>query len=42
MVSVLLPTVEWGPACEQVAAQLDSGDELLVVCDTDSDPVAAL
>jgi hypothetical protein len=24
MVSVLLPTVEWGPACEQVAAQLES------------------
>jgi hypothetical protein len=41
MVSVLLPTVEWGPACEQVAAQLESDDELLVVCDTDSDPVAS-
>lgn len=41
MVSVLLPTVEWGPACEQVAAQLESDDELLVVCDADSDPVAS-
>ncbi|EJN61102.1 glycosyltransferase [Halogranum rubrum] len=40
MVSVLLPTVEWGLACEQVASQLGADDELLVVCDTDSDPVA--
>lgn len=40
MVSVLLPTVEWGPVCEQLTAQLDGDDELLVVCDTESDPVA--
>jgi hypothetical protein len=39
--SVILPTREWGVACEQLSAQLDPGDELLVVCDTGSDPVAA-
>lgn len=39
--SVLLPTVEWTAACEEVAAQLRPADELLVVCDTDADPVAA-
>lgn len=41
MVSVLLPTVEWGLACEQVASQLGADDELLVICDTDADPVAS-
>lgn len=40
-VSVILPTREWGVACEQLSAQLAPGDELLVVCDTDTDPVAA-
>jgi hypothetical protein len=39
-VSVLLPTLEWGPACEQVAAGLRPGDELLILCDTETDPVA--
>lgn len=39
-VSVILPTLEWGTACEQLVAQLEPDDELLVVCDTDADPVA--
>ena len=38
--TVLLPTTEWGPACEEVAAGLADGDELLVLCDTAADPVA--
>lgn len=38
-VSVVLPTRTWGPACENLAAQLGDGDELLVVCDTPADPV---
>lgn len=38
--SVILPTLEWGTACEQLAAQLGPDDELLVICDSDSDPVA--
>lgn len=38
--SVLLPTVRWTDACEEVASQLGPDDELLVVCDDDSDPVA--
>jgi hypothetical protein len=39
-VSVLLPTMEWNTACEQLAAQLKPNDELLVVCDSERDPVA--
>ncbi|SFR62256.1 Glycosyl transferase family 2 [Halogeometricum rufum] len=39
--SVLLPTVRWTDACDDVAAQLRPEDELLVVCDGDDDPVAA-
>jgi len=39
--SVLLPTVEWTAACDQVAAQLRDGDELFVICDTEDDPVAS-
>lgn len=39
-VSVLLPTVTWTDACGQMAAQLQDGDELLVICDTEDDPVA--
>jgi hypothetical protein len=39
-VSVVLPTLEYGVACEQLAAQLRPGDELLIVCDTAADPVA--
>lgn len=38
--SVLLPTVEWTSACEEVAAQLGPDDELLVICDSPADPVA--
>ena len=40
LVSIILPTLEWGTACEQLAAQLEPDDELLVVCDTASNPVA--
>lgn len=40
-VSVLLPTVEWNAACDQLAAQLGPDDELLVLCDTERDPVAS-
>lgn len=39
-VSVLLPTVEWNRSCDQLAAQLGPDDELLVICDTERDPVA--
>jgi hypothetical protein len=39
-VSVLLPTLEWGPVCEELADQLGPNDELLVLCDSDRDPVA--
>lgn len=39
-VSVLVPTPEWTPACEDLAGQLRAGDELLVICDSASDPVA--
>ena len=38
--SVLLPTVRWTDACDEVAAQLRGDDELLVVCDDADDPVA--
>lgn len=38
--SVLLPTVRWTPVLESVATQLESGDELLVVCDSRDDPIA--
>lgn len=40
-VSVLLPTVEWNIACDQLAAQLRPGDELLVICDREDDPLAS-
>lgn len=33
-ISVILPTTGWNDACEEIAAQLRPGDELLVVCDT--------
>lgn len=39
-VSVLLPTLEWGPACEELADQIGPTDELLLICDRESDPVA--
>ncbi|ESP89503.1 glycosyltransferase family 2 protein [Candidatus Halobonum tyrrellensis] len=38
--SVLLPTVRWTDACDEVAAQLNEDDELLVVADSPADPVA--
>lgn len=38
--SVILPTVEWTTACTDVAEQLEPGDELLVVCDNETDPIA--
>ncbi|WP_280588255.1 glycosyltransferase [Halorubrum sp. Boch-26] len=38
--SVLLPTVRRTEACSDVAAQLGEDDELLIICDTDDDPVA--
>ena len=40
-VSVLLPTVEWGPACAELAEQVEPADELLILCDTENDPVAS-
>lgn len=40
-VSVLLPTVEWGPACAELAEQVEPADELLILCDTERDPVAS-
>ena len=49
-VSVLLPTVRWTDACDEVAGQLrgpeafgggaGETDELLVICDSPDDPVA--
>jgi len=41
-VSVLLPTTRWGRACDQLSAMLGPADELLVLCDSESDPVAAV
>jgi len=38
--TVVLPTVEWTDACDDVAGQLRAGDELLIVCDAETDPVA--
>jgi hypothetical protein len=38
---VLLPTVTWTDACSEVAAQLRSDDELLIVHDDETDPVAS-
>jgi glycosyltransferase involved in cell wall biosynthesis len=38
--SVILPTTAPTPALDELAAQLRPPDELLVVCDDDSDPVA--
>ncbi|WP_458207953.1 glycosyltransferase [Haladaptatus sp. NG-SE-30] len=37
--SVILPTVEWTVACDEIADQLAPEDELLIVCDDDTDPV---
>ncbi|SFC61536.1 Glycosyltransferase involved in cell wall bisynthesis [Halobiforma haloterrestris] len=41
MASVILPTFEWTTSCEQLAGQLEPADELLVVCDSEDDPVAS-
>ncbi|QLG29425.1 glycosyltransferase [Halorarum halophilum] len=38
--SVILPTIRWTSACDEVADQLEPDDELLVVADDESDPVA--
>ena len=38
--SVLLPTTEWTTACQEVVRQISSGDELLLICDHESDAVA--
>jgi glycosyltransferase involved in cell wall biosynthesis len=38
--SVLLPTRRWTDTCEELLAQLEEADELLVVCDHEDDPVA--
>lgn len=40
-VSILLPTIKWNTACEQLATQLRSDDELLIICDREDDPVAS-
>jgi hypothetical protein len=39
-VSVLVPTTRWTPACEDLVEGLREGDELFVICDARSDPVA--
>lgn len=39
-VSVLLPTVSWTDAIDEIAGQLGAADELLVICDAETDPVA--
>ena len=38
--SVILPTIKQTNTVDEIAAQLGFDDELLVVCDTDSDPIA--
>lgn len=38
--SVILPTVEWQPSCEELLDQLREDDELLIVCDTYEDSIA--
>ena len=38
--SVIMPTVRWTEACDEVASQLGPDDELLIVHDEPSDPVA--
>jgi len=40
MTSVILPTRTWGSVAADLAAQVGDDDELLVVCDHESDPVA--
>jgi len=38
--SVILPTIKKTDVVDEIATQLQGDDELLVVCDSDSDPVA--
>lgn len=40
MATIILPTVEWTPSSEQLVRQMTAEDELLVVCDRETDPVA--
>jgi|GEM_PF-2788514 len=40
--TVILPTVRHTDVVDQLASQLGPDDELLVVCDTDSDPIAGV
>lgn len=37
--TIVLPTRTWTPTCEELKDQLTATDELLIVCDVDSDPV---
>jgi hypothetical protein len=37
--SVLLPTTRWTDACAELAAQLEDSDELLVIHDSEDDPI---
>ncbi len=39
-ISVLLPTIDGTTACDELCAQLEAEDELLVICDQPDDPVA--
>jgi len=39
MATVVLPTPVWTDSCAQLAAQLTDEDELLIVCDSQADPV---
>ncbi|SDF77581.1 Glycosyltransferase, catalytic subunit of cellulose synthase and poly-beta-1,6-N-acetylglucosamine synthase [Halorubrum xinjiangense] len=38
--TILLPTTTHSPVIEEIATQLDPSDELLIICDDESDPVA--
>jgi glycosyltransferase involved in cell wall biosynthesis len=38
--TVLLPTTRQSPVIEEITTQLSPGDELLVICDHETDPVA--
>ena len=39
--SILLPTTTCSPVIEEIAMQLTSSDELLIICDDETDPVAS-
>lgn len=38
--SVVLPTIAWSAVIEELGAQLGPADELVVVCDSSTDPIA--